>query len=56
MPGSGSMRQKEYQQESIPVVKDMTTEKKHGKFATIQDKSGKSLTEKHKILTRWTED
>ena len=35
------------------LVKDMTTEKQ-GKSTTIQDKSGKCLTEKNEILNRWT--
>ena len=36
------------------VVKDLTTEKQ-GKSTTIQDKSGKCLTEENEILNRWTE-
>ena len=50
------MPQKEQQQESIPaqLVKDLTTEKQ-GKSTTIQDKSGKCLTEENEILHRWTE-
>ena len=36
------------------IVKDLTTTKK-GRASTIQDKSGKSLTEDQEILTRWTE-
>ena len=40
---------KEYQ-----LVKDLTTEKQ-GKSITIQDKSGKCLTEEHEIVNRWTE-
>ena len=36
------------------LVKDMTTEKQ-GKSTTIQDKSGKCLTEKNGILNRWSE-
>ena len=35
------------------LVKDLTTEKQ-GKSTTIQDKSGKCLTEKNEILNRWT--
>ena len=34
-------------------VKDLTTEKQ-GKSTTIQDKSGKCLTEENEILNRWT--
>ena len=36
------------------LVKDLTTEKQ-GKPTTIQDKSGKCLTEENEILNRWTE-
>ena len=36
------------------IVKDLTTEKQ-GKTTTIQDKSGKCLTEENEILNRWTE-
>ena len=36
------------------LVKNLTTEKQ-GKSTTIQDKSGKCLTEKNEILNRWTE-
>ena len=36
------------------LVKDLTTEKQ-GKSTTIQDKSGKCLTEENEILHRWTE-
>ena len=36
------------------LVKDLTTEKQ-GKSTTIQDKSGKCLTEGNEILNRWTE-
>ena len=36
------------------IVKDLTTTKK-GRANTIQDKSGKSLTEEQEILCRWTE-
>ena len=36
------------------LVKDLTTEKQ-GKSTTIQDKSGKYLTEENEILNRWTE-
>ena len=36
------------------LVKALTTEK-HGKSTTIQDKSGKCLTEQNEILNRWTE-
>ena len=36
------------------LVKDLTTQKQ-GKSTTIQDKSGKCLTEENEILNRWTE-
>ena len=36
------------------LVKDLTLEKQ-GRSSTIQDKSGKCLTEEKKILSRWTE-
>ena len=36
------------------LVKDLATEKQ-GKSTTIQDKSGKCLTEENEILNRWTE-
>ena len=40
-------------QKAYQLVKDSTTEKQ-GKSTTIQDKSGKCLTEEHEILNRWT--
>ena len=36
------------------LVKDLTTVKQ-GKATTIQDRSGKCLTEERQILNRWTE-
>ena len=36
------------------LVKDLTSEKQ-GRSTTIQDKSGKCLTEEQDILSRWTE-
>ena len=36
------------------LVKDLTSEKQ-GRFSTIQDKSGKCLTEEKEVLSRWTE-
>ena len=36
------------------LVKNLTSEKQ-GRSSTIQDKSGKSLTEEQEILSRWTE-
>ena len=36
------------------LVKDLTTENQ-GKSTTMQDKSGKGLTEENEILNRWTE-
>ena len=40
--------------EAYQLVNDLTTEKQ-GKTTTIQDKSGKYLTEENEILNRWTE-
>ena len=39
---------------SYQLVKDLTIEKQ-GRSSTMQDKSGKCLTEEKKILSRWTE-
>ena len=36
------------------LVKELTAVKK-GKAATVQDRSGKCLTEERQILNRWTE-
>ena len=36
------------------LVKDLTTVKQ-GKVTTVQDRSGKCLTEERQILNRWTE-
>ena len=36
------------------LVKDLTTVKR-GKATTVQDRSGKCLTEERQILNRWTE-
>ena len=36
------------------LVKDLTTAKK-GKATTVQDRSGKCLTDEQQILNRWTE-
>ena len=36
------------------LVKDLTSEKQ-GRSSTIQDESGKCLTEDNEILSRWTE-
>ena len=36
------------------LLKDLTSEKQ-GRSSTIQDKSGKRLTEEKEILSRWTE-
>ena len=35
-------------------MKDLTTVK-HGKATTVQERSGKCLTEERQILNRWTE-
>ena len=39
-------------QKAYQLVKDLATEKQ-GKSTTIQDKSGKCLTERNEILNRW---
>ena len=39
---------------AYPLVKGLTSEKQ-GRSSTIQDKSGKCLTEGKEILSRWTE-
>ena len=36
------------------LVKDLTTVKQ-GKATTVQDRSGKCLTEERQIMNRWTE-
>ena len=38
----------------MQLVKDLTTVKQ-GKATTVQDRSGKCLTEERQILNRWTE-
>ena len=38
---------------AYPMVKDLTSGKQ-GRPSTIQDKSGKCLTEEQEILSRWT--
>ena len=40
--------------QAYQIVKDLTSAKQ-GKVSTIQDKSGKCLTEEKEILARWTE-
>ena len=45
---------KDNNKKAYQLVKDLTTEKQ-GKSTTIQDKSGKCLTEENDILYRWTE-
>ena len=54
MPGNRSMPQKDNSKKAYQLVRDLTTEKQ-GKSTTIQDKSGKCLTEENEILNRWTE-
>ena len=46
---------KNHNKKAYQLVKDLTTEKQ-GKSTTIQDKSGKCLTEENEILNRWTEN
>ena len=43
------MRKRAYQ-----LVTDLTSEKQ-GRSSTLQDRSGKCLTEEQEILSRWTE-
>ena len=45
---------KNYSKRAYHLVKDLTSEKQ-GRSSTIQDKSGKCLTEEKEILRRWTE-
>ena len=54
MPRSGKCLRKNYRKIAYQLVKDLTTEKQ-GKTTTIQDESGKCLTEENEILNRWTE-
>ena len=44
-----NLRKRAYQ-----LVKDLTTVKQ-GKATTVQDRSGKCLTDERQILNRWTE-
>ena len=44
---------KNYSKKAYQLVKDLATEKQ-GQSTTIQDKSGKCLTEENEILNRWT--
>ena len=41
-------------QNAYQLVKDLTSGKQ-GRSSTIQDKSGKCLTEEKEVLSRWTE-
>ena len=45
---------KNHSKRAYQVVKDLTTVKQ-GKATTVQDRSGKCLTEERQILNRWTE-
>ena len=47
------MPEQKQQQESNPLVKDLTSEKQ-GRYSTVQDRSGKSLTKEQGILRSWT--
>ena len=47
-------KEKNNSKRAYQVVKDLNSEKQ-GRFSTIQDKSGKCLTEEQEILSRWTE-
>ena len=46
--------QKKNSKRAYQLVKDLTSEKQ-GRSSTIQDKSGKCLTEEKEILSRWAE-
>ena len=48
------MLNKNNSKRAYQLVKALTSEKQ-GRSSTIQDKSGKSLTEENEILSRWTE-
>ena len=50
----GSEESKGGLERAYQLVKDLTAEKQ-GRSSTIQDKSGKCLTEEKEILSRWTE-
>ena len=56
MSGNRSMPQnkRNNSKKAYQLVKDLTTEKQ-GKSTTIQDNSGKCLTEENEILNKWTE-
>ena len=45
---------KNYSKSVHQMLKDITSEKQ-GRSSTIQDRSGKCLTEEKNILSRWTE-
>ena len=49
-----SCLRKNNSKKAYQLVNDLTTDKQ-GKSTTIQDKSGKCLTEEKEILNRWTE-
>ena len=51
---TGTCLNKNNSKRAFLLVKDLTSEKQ-GKSSTIQDKSGKCLTEENEILSRWTE-
>ena len=48
------MPEQKHSKRAYQLVKDLTSEKQ-GRSSTIQDKSGKCLTEEKEILSRWTE-
>ena len=50
----GTCLNKNNSKRAYQLVKDLTSEKQ-GRSSTIQDKSGKCLTEEKEILSRWTE-
>ena len=48
------MPEQKQHKRAYQLVKDLTSEKQ-GRSSTIQDRSGKCLTEEKEILSRWTE-
>ena len=52
--GDWNLPEQNNSKRAYQLVKDLTSEKQ-GRSSTIQDKSGKCLTEEKEILSRWTE-
>ena len=51
---TGACLNKNNSKKAYQLVKNLTSEKQ-GRSTTIQDKSGKCLTDEQEILSRWTE-